>query len=119
MKIKFSAPIKPVTFKRPDSNGKRRFDTKEYAEFKTELGWIAKIAMHRQKPATGAVKLTVDVFRPIKPESLNFGDFDNHLKAVADALNGICYVDDRQIIEATVRLHRGGPRIIVELEELP
>lgn len=31
------------------------------------------------------------------------GDIDNLFKAVADALNGVAYDDDSQIVEATVR----------------
>ena len=116
--IKFSAPIKPVSFKRTYVNGKRHFNPQSYSEFKTALGYHARSAMRNASPLTGAIKISVDIYQNRKPTSLNYGDADNHLKGVADALNGICYLDDRQIVYATVQLHRGEPHIEIELEEL-
>ena len=34
--------------------------------------------------------------------ALHNGDVDNFLKSVADALNGVCYTDDCQIVSASV-----------------
>ena len=117
--IKFSADIVLVAFKRTFVNGKRHFNTPSYSGFKTALGYHARFAMRDAPPLTGAVKIAVDVYHNRKPTALNYGDADNHLKAVCDALNGICYIDDRQIVYATVRLHRGDPpHIDIELEEL-
>ena len=74
--------------------------------------------MRGQAPLTGAIKIQVDVYRNLKPESLKFGDADNHLKAIMDALSKIVYQDDRQVVDATVRLHKGEPHIDIELEEM-
>lgn len=117
-RIKICAELEPVPFKRVMTSGKRRFNDSRYTNFKNQLGYIAKGVMRGQAPLAGAIKISVDVYRNLKPESLKFGDADNHLKAVMDALNGICYEDDRQIIDATVRLHKGEPHIEIELEEL-
>ena len=116
--IKFTAPIEPVPFKRVQWNGNHRFTDPRYRNFKDALSWYALQAMHGNKPLKGAIKLLVDVFKHGNTTSLNFGDHDNHLKAVSDALNGICYVDDRQIVESRVRLHSGEPHIVIELEEI-
>ena len=117
--IKFSVLIKPVSFKRTYVNGKRHFNDPSYSEFKTALGYHARSAMRNASPLTGAVKIAVDIYQNRKTTSLNYGDADNHLKAVCDALNGICFCDDRQIVYATVRLHRGEPpHIDIELEEI-
>ena len=113
--INILAELEPVPFKRVA--GKQRFTPKRYADFKDQLGFIAKAAMNGRAPLDGAVKIDVTIFRNINPTSLNFGDADNHLKAVADALNGICYLDDRQITDAHVTLERGTPRILIHLEE--
>lgn len=40
-------------------------------------------------------------------------DLDNVLKAVADALNGIAYADDSQIVRAEVRREDGEPHTVV------
>lgn len=116
--IKFTADIVPVTFKRPDSNQSRRFDPDDYAAFKDQLGYIALQHMRGLKRLERPVRLYAEVFRPVKPESLNFGDWDNHGKAISDALNGICYKDDRQIVDGHIKLLRGDPRINIVLEAL-
>lgn len=74
--------------------------------------------MHGQAPFSGAVKLTATVQKKIAPTALKFGDWDNHAKAICDALNGICYHDDRQITEAHITLHKGDPLIKITLEEV-
>lgn len=116
--IKIIAPIVPVTFKRPDSDGRQRFNPKAYSDFKDALGYYALAAMRGIKPFTGATKLYAEVFTRYDPTVLNSGDWDNHGKAIGDALNGICYDDDRQIVDGHVRLFKGYPRIEIELEEL-
>ena len=115
--ISFNAPICPVPFKRAAGFG-RRFNPPDYSNFKLQLGLIAKQAMQGRAPLTGRIKFYVEIYRNIEPESLNFGDVDNHLKAALDALNGICYLDDRQIVDGHVRLFKGEPHIFIELEEL-
>lgn len=116
--IKFTAPLEPVPFPRPASNGRRRFNPPYYTEFKEALGFYAKIAMDGRVPLQGAIKITVHVYKKIIPTALKFGDWDNHGKAISDALNGICYIDDKQITEGHIFLHKGTPRIEIELEEL-
>ena len=46
------------------------------------------------EPLRGEVAINVTVFRPAKR-----GDLDNYLKIMLDALQGIAYIDDKQIIE--------------------
>ena len=116
--IKFTAKLEPVPFKRVMTHGKRRYNLPRYVSFKEALGLIAKLAMHGRAPLTGAIKFHADVYKKIIPTALTFGDWDNHAKAICDALNGICYVDDRQIIDGRIRLLRGNPRIDITLEEI-
>ena len=116
--IKIVAPIMPVPFPRPASNGKRRYNPPRYTEFKNALGLFASRAMHGQAPFTGAVKLTAEVYKKIVPTSLRFGDIDNHLKAILDALNGIAFRDDSQVVDAHATKNFGEPKIIIELEEI-
>ena len=115
--INFTAEIEPVPFKRALGCGKRRYNHPRYVAFKEALGLFARRAMNGRAPLTGAIKISVTVYRPIKPSSKNFGDADNHLKSVLDALNGICYEDDRQVVEAHVKIFKGKSRVEVELEE--
>lgn len=122
--IKFTAPLEPVPFPRPSSNGTRRFNPPRYTAFKQALGLIANRAMNGQAPFQGEVKLHADFFRPKprprkgqKPQVSFIGDTDNYLKAVMDALIGICYVDDRQVTALSGRKIFGDPHILIELEE--
>lgn len=115
--IKIIAPIVPVTFKRPNSDGKRRFNPKEYSDFKNALGYYALAAMRGLNPLNSATKITAKVFTRYKPETLNAGDWDNHAKSICDALNGICYDDDRLITEGHIYLFKGEPRVDIELSE--
>ena len=114
--ISFTAEIEPVPFKRALGCGKRRYNHPRYVAFKEALGLLARRAMNGRAPLTGAIKISVTVYRQREPSSLPFGDADNHLKAVLDALNGVCYVDDRQVVEAHVKLLKGKSRVEVTLE---
>lgn len=116
--IKITAPLEPVPFKRPRFNGKFVFNDARYSEFKMALGIIAREKMMGAAPLTGAIKISVTVTRNCNPATRNFGDADNHLKAVLDALNGICYLDDAQVVQAEVTLQRGAPSVKITLEEI-
>ena len=114
--IKFTVATVPVPFKRTLANGKQRFNDPRYSDFKNVIGLHARVAMQGQAPLADAVKISVVVSTKYKPTALQAGDIDNHLKAAMDALNGICYVDDRQIVEAHIYLHKGEPQLEITLE---
>ena len=117
--IKFTAELEPVPFKRVMSNGKRRFNDHRYSEFKDALGYFAARAMNGQAPLTGRIKLHADFFKRRKnPHGKGWGDLDNFLKAVLDALNGIAYVDDVQVIQLSATKNFGEPKIFITLEEV-
>lgn len=72
---------------------------------------------------TGAVQMTVNVYVAIAKSTpkktrekmltgelkpiTRTGDLDNLFKAISDALNGVAYDDDSQIIDATIRKFYG------------
>ncbi len=116
--IKFTAPIDSVPCKRPRFSGRKVYNDPKYTACKDTLGFIARRAMNGTEPLKGAIKISVTVSRNIKPDSRNFGDADNHLKTVLDALNGVCYKDDAQVTTADITLQRGAPCVKIELEEL-
>lgn len=117
--IKIVANVDPVPFKRVVGNYRKHND-KRYTEYKEVLGYFALKAMNGREPIKGAIKMTVDIYKP-KPKdvtSRNWGDLDNHVKAIMDALIGIAYDDDRQVVEITARKFFGQSKIIIKLEEL-
>lgn len=115
--IRFTADLEPVPFKRAMTNGKRRFNDRRYSEFKEVLAHIARVYV--RAPLKGKIKINVDFFRrkPKKITSRLWGDLDNHVKAVLDALNGVAFVDDSQVVEVHATKNFGEPKIIIELEE--
>ena len=117
--IKIVAPIKPVPFKRVMTSGKRRFNSARYSQFKDALGFFALKAMHGQEPLQGAIKLSAEFYKRRKGILTGqWGDVDNFLKAVLDSLNGICYLDDGQVVQVSAVKKFGEPRVLIELEEL-
>jgi crossover junction endodeoxyribonuclease RusA len=64
----------------------------EARRYKEDAGMVALAAGVR--PVDGPVALTVTLYRPQKR-----GDIDGRLKGLLDALNGIAYRDDSQVVE--------------------
>jgi crossover junction endodeoxyribonuclease RusA len=60
--------------------------------YKEEVGWLLKLKI--KEPLSGAVYVKVRIFRPRK-----IGDLDNTLKVLLDALKGIVFLDDDQVVE--------------------
>ena len=126
--IIFSVPLKSIPFERPEQGARRRFNSARYSEFKAALGLFAKIAMRGREPLSGAIRLTAEFYKPRPKKSKyhcgnfavvpSFGDVDNHLKAALDSLNGICYIDDRQVVEVIGRKFFGKSHIEIIVEEL-
>ena len=73
--------------------------------------------MHGHEMMTGEICASLKLYRRFKPTARNFGDADNHAKAILDGLNGICYRDDAQIVKLTVEKHvdKTSPRAEIEL----
>lgn len=67
------------------------------------------------KVLNGLVVVRVDVFRPAKR-----GDLDNTLKVLLDALRGVAYEDDKQVvaINAYRRDDPANPRVELVIEEV-
>ena len=116
--IKIVAPLDSVPFKRVAGNY-HKYNDPRYRAFKDALGYYALQTMQGRNPFSGAVKLSVDFYKP-KPKDITsriWGDLDNHVKSVMDALTGICYDDDRQVCEIHARKFFGQPKVIITLEE--
>lgn len=72
--------------------------SKEAKEYKERAGMIARRLF--QKPLTGAIGMQLRVYRPEKR-----GDLSNRIKVLEDALCGIAYEDDSQIVEIRAYRH--------------
>ena len=87
--------------------------SKAAREYKIEAGWKAKA--QGQQIMVGPVSVTIAVYRPQKR-----GDLDNLLKVILDALNGIAYDDDAQIVEIKARRFddKSNPRVEIDVIEV-
>lgn len=91
--------------------GKARTLVSEDAKnYKKEIGELA----HRlgMRPARGEVCLMILVFR-----NQASGDLSNRIKVIEDALNGIAYDDDKQVVEIRARRFddKGNGRIVISV----
>ena len=109
----------PVPASRPKFSGRRAYRPARDVKYRELVQRAAVEAMGNLEPLEGALTMTVRLFRRVKATARNFGDVDNHAKAVLDALNGICYADDRQVVSCTVSKFKDAnfPRTEIELSQ--
>lgn len=108
--ITITLPIPPSANRYWRNCRGRMVVSKEAKDYKERVGWLLK-AEHCQ-PISGPIDARIKVFRARRA-----GDLDNFLKVIFDALKGIAFADDDQIvrIEALRRDDKRNPRVEVEL----
>lgn len=117
--MKLTLPLPPTTnaYWRSVVKGKRAFPilSREARAYKARMASIAaeRRAFDREAgPIEGPCALTVWFFRPRRA-----GDVDGRLKPLLDALQGIAYVNDSQLVE--IHAYNGhdpdNPRVEVEV----
>ena len=118
--IKFVVDVEPLPQPRPRFSKFGVYEPKKITEYKKAISQAAKIAMCGCEPMTCAVKMTVRLYRKYARCSRRYGDFDNHAKSICDALNGVVYSDDSQIISCTIEkfTDKLNPRVEVVIEEM-
>ena len=104
---------------RPRFSGRRCYQPKRNAEYRARVQEAARAAMAGREPMTGEICAAVRVYRKYKASARNFGDVDNFLKAIFDALNGICYDDDKQIVRCEIQkcTDRENPRAEITISQ--
>lgn len=129
----FIVPGEPVAKGRARSTRSgRHYTPARTVSFEGRVREAAQLA--RVKPIDGPVELTVIAVwawpkskhrkrSPRRPEYLDTGpDADNVAKACADALNGVAFVDDRQVARLVVEKRRpeqgDPPAVHIEIREL-
>lgn len=120
MIAQFSIPGTPVAWARASRGKGFTFTPAKQRNYGEIVRFAALESMCGKIPAEGALKLIVSVRLAIpaswskrKQEEAAIGlirpakkpDWDNAGKIISDALNGIVYRDDAQIVEATVTKH--------------
>ena len=90
----FIVPGKPVPKGRPRFGKGRAYTPRETMLAERAIAMSFR-ATSRAKPLTGKVGLEVEFWYG----DGRHGDLDNLVKTVSDALNGVAWVDDRQIVQ--------------------
>lgn len=116
----FTVPGEPVPKKRPRTVTNPRGETRTYtpAETKaaeTAIGYAARAVF--PEPTSEPCQAHVDFYCRRKGR----GDVDNLLKTVLDALNGIVWADDKQVIylSAAVFDESDEPRTVINAGPVP
>ncbi len=107
----------PIPLARPRYSIRRVYQPKRNVEYRKIVQAAARLAMAGAEPMQGELFADVKIYRKYKPTARNFGDADNHLKAIFDALNGIVFFDDAQICRCTVEkfTDKENPRAVIEV----
>lgn len=137
--ISFTVPGEPKGKGRPrvGMRGKKpiMFTPPETVEYQEKIAFAAFAASNEGKLFVGPVRLELRIFHPIreswpkkKQEAARSGqmvptmkpDADNVLKAVCDALNGVLWVDDVQVVNVGMsKRFSDTPRLEISVTELP
>ena len=116
IQITFEVPGSPVPKQRARRGRSGRWYTPQATRsYEAKVGWMAKAAgIHA--PHDGPVGLKVRLWFPDRRRR----DADNVVKAIMDALNGLAYSDDSQVIELFVsrQIDRQRPRAEVTVERI-
>ena len=115
----------------PKAKGRPRFgkgnaytpETTRAAE--QALGWTAKQLMVGRELLEGPLQVTIHAWIKTPKRSklihaITKPDADNLAKLVCDALNGIVWHDDRQIVDLRVtKNYSAEPRTVINIEPIP
>lgn len=96
--VRFTVPGNPVPKERPRVVRGRTFTPKRTLDAEKKIAWYGAQAMSGRKPVECSVSIHLTFFRADKRRY----DWDNAAKTVCDALNGVCWKDDSQIVMAVV-----------------
>ena len=112
--MKIIIPINAVAQERPRFKNGRCYDPPRSREFKREVGYLVKDAWKDTPMIEGTARLDVTFYR----RTLNC-DVDNLVKALMDALQGICYKNDSQIWELNAKKRISStPRIELDISAM-
>lgn len=99
--VRFFVPGRPLPLARArhfwdDKTGLGVRNKPNVRAYQDKVGWHAKVAGCRR--IEGPVELRLEVY-----VSGRRGDLSNYVKMIEDGLNGVAWMDDRQVIELAAR----------------
>ena len=115
MEIRFTVLADPIPAQRPRFSGRHAYQPKRNREYREVVQAAAVEAMNGREPMTGAVDVTIRLYRKFKPTARNFGDVDNHGKSILDGLNGLVFEDDAQVVRLVIEKYTSKQDARVEI----
>ncbi len=133
--VQFEIPCDPIAKGRPRFGNGRTYTPPETAAYESRVALYGRQAMAAQalRPMGGALFMQLEMLMPI-PRSFTKAqrlavvagqllptgrpDADNLAKAVLDGLEGICYVNDAQVVNLNVKkAYSAIPKVLVWISE--
>lgn len=111
------------TVKRKDGRTGARVDhdNKRYRPWAARVGWIARLVMAGRPPIAGPVRVDL-TFRIARPKRTKLSaprpDGDKMERATWDAMSGVVFVDDSQVVAWSGRKEWGDPGVDVTVTEV-
>lgn len=117
--VRFTVPGEPVTWKRARRGPHGSYTDPKDAAHREKIRAYARNAGLR-RPFTGRVRLDVAILTSLDPLDERVGDRDNYEKAIKDALQGIAFLNDRQVCagETTKGQDAERPRTEIAISEV-
>lgn len=122
--MKITVPIDVVPQSRPRFFNGRAYDPPKSKQFKKDFAQLVSTLRPNSAIYTGEIHVELHIFRPASKfkkgvTSARYGDIDNLVKGIFDALTGVVWKDDRQISKLTVTKNLAdSPRVEISIEEV-
>ena len=114
LKIEYKGEPKPQSRVR-FANGVA-YEKSAMKEYKLQIARAAKIAMRGVSSWQEPVDVKIIIRRKFPICSRRFGDIDNHVKAILDALNGVVWLDDSLVTSITaIKVQSADEGVTVEI----
>lgn len=117
--VRFVVPGPVVPWQRAASVGTRRYTSAKQRAYQRTVRLIAQASRPRGPwlPSKASrYRVDIDAYLPDERRR----DLDNIAKTILDALNGVLYLDDSQVVTLLVATHidRAEPRVVVAVREV-
>jgi Holliday junction resolvase RusA-like endonuclease len=116
--LRYTLEGRPTSWKRTNTWQGRRITGRDMKRAQDAHRWAATAARPKAWALDAEMALEVSAYMP---NARSAPDADNVLKLVADALQGIAYANDRQLVRVVCERHidRENPRTEVVVRRLP
>ena len=106
--IRFEVAGKPVPKKRPRVTSRGTYTPKETVSYERSIAWAAKAAVGCMAPTDKQCSVSLSFYE-------TKADIDNLIKSALDGMNGVIFIDDRQVHHVEASRLTGEPKTVVEV----